>query len=233
MNSMGSYEGMPTRSVCQLEFRCPMSLPRALKESSGCISMTTTFAPSSAARRAVAVPAWPAPHTTMSASTVSAMSLSGMSGSSPSQPAPSTSPMVLPALPVGAAPPWLPQRPRQSPCRLRTKWHPKLRLAGCIPASMPAPAAPGRQRARALQEAAAAELDAARASWRTPPFGLSVKRGSFLSTSSPFLSCLGMPRLGRRRGGRTDRRLLAAEAAGCAPWPGGAAMWNVPTMGPA
>ena len=65
MKSTTEYSGMPTRSSCQEEFRWPMSLPSALKVSSGCISTTMTFAPSSAARRAVAVPAWPAPHTMM------------------------------------------------------------------------------------------------------------------------------------------------------------------------
>ncbi len=160
-------QGMPTRSVCQLEFRCPMSLPRALKESSGCISMTTTFAPSSAARRAVAVPAWPAPHTTMSASTVSAMSLSGMSGSSPSQPAPSTSPMVLPALPVGAALPAADALPAAGPVGGGAGRF-AFRAASCQHAGA---CSPCRKHARALQETAAAELRCGRVSWRRPPFG--------------------------------------------------------------
>lgn len=103
MKSTTEYSGMPTRSTCQEEFKCPMSLPSALKVSSGCISTTTTFFPSSLARRATAVPAWPAPQTTMSASVTLAMASSAISGSSPSQPAPSTSPMVLPSLPVAAA----------------------------------------------------------------------------------------------------------------------------------
>ena len=35
MKSTTEYSGMPTRLVCHSEFRCPMSLPRALKVSSG------------------------------------------------------------------------------------------------------------------------------------------------------------------------------------------------------
>ena len=172
-----------------------MSLPRALKESSGCISMTTTFAPSSAARRAVAVPAWPAPHTTMLASTVSAMSLSGMSGSSPSQPAPSTSPMVLPALPVGAALPAADALPAAEP---PSAVAPDASLFGLHPASMPAPAAPAASTpapCRKLRRLSSMRprLLAKASLWA------SFKRGSFLSTFSPFLLVLAAAVRGRLR----------------------------------
>ena len=201
---MGSYEGMPTRSVCQLEFRCPMSLPRALKESSGCISMTTTFAPSSAARRAVAVPAWPAPHTTMSASTVSAMSLSGMSGSSPSQPAPSTSPMVLPALPVGAALPAADAPPVAVP---PSAVAPEASPCGLHPASMPAPAAPAASTPAPCRKLRRLSSMRPRLLVKAA-FWASFKRGSFLSTFSPFLLSW-LPRLGAVAG---DGRLLGCQA---------------------
>ena len=139
MKSTTEYSGMPTRSSCQEEFRWPMSLPSALKVSSGCISTTMTFAPSSAARRAVAVPAWPAPHTIMSASWTEAISSSAISGSSPSQPAPGTSPIVLPSLPVAAA--VLPVVAMASPPRGSEAFE-EHSVCGLHPAIMPAAAAP-------------------------------------------------------------------------------------------
>ena len=63
-----------------------------------------TSAPSSAALRAHAVPAWPAPSTAMSVSSVSAMSDAAISGSSPSHVPPMTWPIVLPSLPVNVMP---------------------------------------------------------------------------------------------------------------------------------
>ena len=192
-----------------------MSLPSALKVSSGCIS--TRPRPSRPARRPggrTAVPAWPAPQTTMSASIgLGDVRRSAISGSSPSQPAPSTSPMVLPALPVAAAAaPWSAARGpafRAASGRSGTR---SFACAGLHPANMPMhcrrPWPPARPRlARKLRRLSSMGprflANAARCS--------SVQRGSFLSHDFPFLSCLGMPRLGRRRGGRTDRGRLPSR----------------------
>ena len=199
---------MPTRSVCQLEFRCPMSLPRALKESSGCISMTTTFAPSSAARRAVAVPAWPAPRTTMSGLDGSRYVAFGDVQAWPSLAGAQHLAHGLAGVAGGRGAPRSPQtrrRPAVPPSG--PKWRADASLFGLHPASMPAPAAPGRQRARALQESCGGcarcgpRFLAKAARWA------SVQRGSFLSTFSPFLSCLGMPR-SRPAPWRADRQRL-------------------------
>ena len=137
-----------------------------------------TLAPSSAARRAVAVPACPAPHTMMSASWVSTIWSAAISGSSPSQPAPSTSPMVLPALPVARA-----AAPVAEP--------PVAALAvGAPPVAAPSPKAPVEAGAAGLHPASAPIPPLRRA----PPCRPGTRGGSGRCGRGPRRTPPGRPR---------------------------------------
>ena len=159
------------------------------------------------------------------------MVVSAISGSSPSQPAPSTSPMVLPALPVGAALPAAdavsasrraalrPVAPEALACRCRAA---SREHAGAWRRSMPQARPPLARKLRRLSWNAAA------------PLGESRRHDGFVHTrffpvhafSLPVVS--GLPRLGAVARDRAASWLpgrLPAAASRCGYWHG-------PTMGP-